>query len=72
MRAVNDLQSDLLLFLRLAGSWTGVSSRHIPLQILAVTCNLGGQIQFESDRVVVLNAEDVTNRLLEICGGSSP
>ena len=69
---MNTVESDLLLFLRLAGSWAGVSSRNIPLQILAVTCNLGGQIQFESDRVVVLNAEDVTNRLLEIFGGSAP
>ncbi len=68
---MNDLQSDLLLFLRLASSWAGVGSRHIPLQILSVTSNLGGQFQFESDRVVVLNAEDVTNRLMEICVGSS-
>ena len=68
---MNDLQADIHLFLRLAGTWTGVSSRHIPLQVLAVTCNLGGQIQFESDRVVVLNAEEVDNRLREICGGSA-
>lgn len=68
---MNNLQSDLLLFLNLAGSWAGISSRHIPLQILAVISNLGGQILFESDRVVVLNAEDVENRVREICGGSA-
>lgn len=69
---MTNLQADILLFLRLAGTWAGVSSRHIPLQVLAATSNLGGQIQFESDRVIVLNAETVTKRLLEICGRSSP
>lgn len=69
---MNALESNLLLFLRLAGSWPGVSSHHLPLQVLAVTSNLGGQIQFQSDRVVVLNAENVTKRFLEICGGTAP
>lgn len=65
---MNDLQYDMLLFLRLAGSDTGVKSRHIPWNILATVSNLGANINFEGNRVHVPNSGQTIHRLREICG----
>lgn len=65
---MNILQFDTLLFLRLAGSRTGVERRHVPLNVISAASNLGGKVSFGSRRVVVRNAPETMRRLLEICG----
>lgn len=65
---MNGLQNDMMLFLRLAGSDTGVKSRHIPWSILATVSNLGATISFEGNRIHIPNSRETIVRLQEICG----
>ncbi len=59
---------DALLFLRLAGSRTGVRGTHIPLPVITMVANLGGQVRFESGRIYVRNSRTLIARVREICG----
>lgn len=65
-----DLRSDTLLFLRLAGSRSGVSSRHVPLTVIDVVSNLGGCVRFGVDRIYVDDHEKIGRRLVEIFGAT--
>lgn len=68
---MNDLEYDMLLFLRLAGSDTGVKSSHVPWSVLATVSNLGASISFEGNRIYVPNSCAIIERLLEICGATT-
>lgn len=56
-------QSDLILFLRLAGTKSGVRSRHIPSKVLASVAALGGRVQFRGNRVRVCNSAAMLRRI---------
>lgn len=56
-------QSDLILFLRLAGAKSGVLSRHIPSKLIASAADLGGRVQFRGSRVFVCNSAATLRRI---------
>lgn len=65
---MNEHAYDTVLFLRLAGTRSGVRGRHIPANILDTAIHLGGHIRCESERLFVRNARATIARLREICG----
>ena len=65
---VSQLIDDSLLFLRLAGTRSGVSGSHIPWSVIATVVHLGGRVQFEAGRIFVCNARKTISVLREIRG----
>jgi hypothetical protein len=69
---MSDLQTDTLLFLRLAGSRSGVQWRYIPDPVIHVVENLGGRIRFKADRVFIHDARVIRDRAREVWGRTDP
>jgi len=64
-------QSDLILFLRLAGTKSGVHSDHIPSEVIASAAELGGRVRFLGFRVFVGNPAATIRRIRSLAGDSS-
>jgi len=67
---MTDHQSDAILFLRLAGTRSGVRSRHIPEILISTVADFGGRVSFQGDRVFVRNSETALRRIQNLgCRG---
>lgn len=65
-------QSDAMLFLRLAGTQSGVLGRHIPSNLIATVADFGGQVSFQGDRIFVRNSAVTFRRVLGVATRARP
>jgi len=56
-------QNDLLVFLRLAGTKSGVCSNNIPSTVIESAARKGGRIWFLGNRVFVSNSATLTQQI---------
>lgn len=59
-------QYDTMLFLRLAGTKSGVHGRYIPSDVVTSATCFGGKVRFEADRIFVRNSQVTLARLFDV------